>query len=207
MTTRFDGRNLGSCHFVWEEYSDPTSTFTWYSVFLPTKRKTQPADAIRSLWLEDQKMPWDFTPWYISPVLWYTPIVSKIDGKYVAPGTVATADGWVDYYDLRCGPLTYVWEMREDGVYQDENVVQDWSYTVKSTSVDGKHQSIEFRVPTKIWPYRLFMFVHDTCNNAAAVSLFLRLCFYMDCSHFFPLVHVSSSSSSSSIRPTFHSSS
>ncbi len=159
---------LGSYVFHWSQHHE--KTHTWYGMFLPDGGPTEAVEAMQELW--SGKPPANRCPRIGATGICLEPsgITRESPGVF-APGAILRCS--VAAQDPDNDPLDVTWDVRQD-VADNPNVGGDREEPVdpiQGCILATDACSATIRLPSEPGHYRLFVYVHDSCGNAATANV------------------------------------
>ncbi len=158
------GRCIGSYVFLWGQKQEKTST--WYGMFSADGKATEGIDELHKIWQGEN-------PANAAPLLESLLIKGQEAGNsniYLESETVLYAE--VSSSDPDNDRLSYDWQITPESAVKSEGGDFETALTsVRGTIKKKKGNRLEFRVPRKEGPYRLFVFVYDGNEHYATANI------------------------------------
>jgi hypothetical protein len=156
---------MGSFVFLWGQKQERTPT--WYGMFLENGDETASVDVMHYLW--NGKWPDNQTPKMETLLLNGNPAQASV---VLMPGQVGTAQ--VSCSDPDQDPLTITWEVIAEvaeGQQSDGGDFENRPKTVEIIFQNKGEKQVEFKAPTVLGEYRLFVYVSDGHGHSATANI------------------------------------
>jgi len=154
---------LGSYVFLWGQKQERTPT--WYSLFLESGESTAAVDSMHQLWTGT----W---PANQSPAISELQIDSRQANSNVKLDAGKIYNARIHAVDVDQDPLTFRWlVMQESSAKSVGGDYEDAPAIITSEITDLGNGSIQFKAPTIVGNFRLFVYVYDGKGHAGHANI------------------------------------
>jgi len=155
--------SLGSTVFYWGQKQE--RTHTWFNIFDEQGRKSQVYYELKNIWEKNSTL---INP---PPQIRYMLVNDKgaKDNLVFLPNEFVNArvllDSKID------STLQFKWEIQEEGWnYEGGGAAHKMTNRISTTMVNIKRNEIDFQVPKREGPYRIFVHIYDQNGNFATTN-------------------------------------